>query len=200
MMAASVMARRVVFLLGVCVALAWADDVPPIRPNSFELGGFVGASYGIDSYRVMGGGNISYGVTTRLLPYFEYTYLPGIQRTETTDLARNVYTLNLHDIHAGVHYRIPIGESKWVPYGVFGVGVIHQGPEPVQSTFLDTGQVTTLTTSSSNSFAVNFGGGFRYYFDQHFGIRAEAKEYKPTGAAFNRVFGKVEFGFYYQFR
>src|SRR5437763_2963623 len=56
-------------------------QVPEIRANSFELGGFIGASYGIDQARVMGGGNVSYAVNKWLLPYVEYSYFPGFQRT-----------------------------------------------------------------------------------------------------------------------
>src|SRR5262245_44954284 len=49
-----------------------------------EVNGFVGASKGIDRYRVMGGGNISLRATSWLLPYGEFSYFPGIKREFTS--------------------------------------------------------------------------------------------------------------------
>src|SRR6266550_2266225 len=51
-----------------------------VRTGSFEIGGFGGASYGIDEFRVMGGGNATFAVTKRILPYVEYSYFPEIGR------------------------------------------------------------------------------------------------------------------------
>ncbi len=179
----------------------------PVRANSFEFGGFVGSSYGIDKYRVMGGGNISYAISRRILPYVEYSYFPGLPRFQTTlqngvRTDTDAFSYNLHDIHAGVHYRFTYRESKLVPYAVFGLGLLHSGT--VEDTATNYAvppgaqpQVTHPTFPGTTSFAVNFGGGLRYYFDQRWGIRAEAKAYKPTGT-FNQTFGKVEFGVFYQ--
>jgi hypothetical protein len=47
--------------------------------------------------------------------------------------------------------------------------------------------------------AINFGGGIRYYISQRFGMRVEAKGYKPSGE-FTETFGKVEAGFFFQLR
>jgi hypothetical protein len=52
---------------------------------------------------------------------------------------------------------------------------------------------------ADTSFAVNFGGGIRYYINQKYGVRVEAKVYKATGLI-NDVFSKYEFGFFYQIR
>jgi hypothetical protein len=183
---------------------AFSQTVAPIRANSFEIGGFVGSSYGIDKYRVMGGGNVSYAVTKRLLPYVEYSYFPGIPKLQVNPVGSShvdtAYSFNLHDLHAGVHYRFTYRESKLVPYAVFGVGMVHSGKVQAVTTdyTVSPPQVYPSTSyASTTDFAVNFGGGLRYYFDQRWGIRAEAKAYKPTGF-FNQVFGKVEFGIFYQ--
>lgn len=186
-------------------------QVPEIRANSFEIGGFVGASYGIDAARVMGGGNVSYAVNKWLLPYVEYSYFPGFQRTQhstgsltvngvtTTYPVESIYTLDLSDFHGGVHIRVPIRESKLVPYGVFGLGGIIYPTETVKAVkHQPTGTVTeTNKYNGATDFTVNFGGGLRYYINQSWGVRLEAKVYKPTGL-FTDVFGKVEFGVFVQ--
>jgi hypothetical protein len=186
-------------------------QVPAVRQGSFEIGGFVGSSYGLDHYRLMGGGNVSYGVTRYILPYVEYSYFPGIER----DLGGTVPGLSIpytekvefpvSDFHGGVHIRIPIRESKLVPYGVFGAGGL---------TFFKTTGIGVYTDQNGNviqspftkpqetDFAINAGGGLRYYLGQSYGLRVEAKVYKPYGGSrgFNDVFGKVEFGFFIQLK
>ena len=186
-------------------------QVPAVRQNSFEIGGFVGSSYGLDSYRVMGGGNVSYGVTKYILPYVEYSYFPGIERQlkgtfSGTSLPFTVrYDIPISDFHGGVHIRIPIRESRLVPYGVFGLGGLTSSDRTATATFQTASGPQTLPfpVRGETDFALNFGGGLRYYFGQKFGIRVEAKAYKPFGdqaKGFSDVFGKVEFGFFVQLR
>jgi hypothetical protein len=67
-------------LIGILATLGAAaafGQVSAVRAGSFEIGPFIGASYGIDKFRVMGGGNITYALKNKyVLPYFEYSYLP----------------------------------------------------------------------------------------------------------------------------
>jgi hypothetical protein len=187
-----------------CVA-----QVSVVRSGSFEIGGFVGASYGVDSFRVMGGGNVTYAVNRWLLPYVEYSYFPGIERSISQPVpgipnltAQSIFSAPLSDFHGGVHIRIPIRESRVVPYGVFGLGglthfsrdtvLTYTGADGLPHNFL-------ATDPGGTDFAVNFGGGIRYYLNQRFGFRLEAKGYKANGSVTD-VFGKVEAGFFYQLR
>ncbi|MGA9067102.1 MAG: hypothetical protein WB332_17100 [Bryobacteraceae bacterium] len=176
-----------------------------VRSGSVEIGPFIGASYGIDRFRVMGGGNITYALKNRyVLPYFEVSYFPGLPHT-STDVSGTVYSYStgLTDIHGGVHIRLPIfKESPLVPYLVFGVGALHASAT--------TGTETPVGLPSSpqsfpaaTSFAYNGGGGLRYYIggSGRFGFRVEAKVYKPTSGDFsNSTIGKVEAGFFFQIR
>jgi hypothetical protein len=58
-----------------------------------------------------------------------------------------------------------------------------------------------IQVPSGTDFAVNFGGGIRYYISQRFGMRVEAKGYHPSGSSpVSSTFGKVEFGFFFQLR
>ena len=180
-----------------------AQTASVVRAGSYEVGGFVGASYGIDKSRFMGGANVTYAASKYILPYTEFSYFPGIGRKQSLTipgLTRPVdisYNIPLTDFHGGVHIRLPIRELPIVPYGVFGVGMIHA---PARQFNVNVeGIPVAFTSAASNNAAVNFGGGLRYYINQRFGVRAEAKLYKPSGQ-FKETFGKVEFGFFIQLR
>jgi hypothetical protein len=197
-------------LLGVAATTqaAFGQSAPHLGPHTFELGGFVGSSYGLDSWRVMGGGNITYGITKHILPYGEFSYFPGINRKIEGVIPRSgqpysiVFDVPIADLHGGVHIRMPIKESRVVPYAVFGMGVLRSFEQDYLATFRypdGTSDEIRGTTPASSDFAVNFGGGLRFYTNQRLGFRLEAKAYKPTGT-FSNVFGKIEGGFFIQFR
>lgn len=186
-------------LLFAAVALH-AQDAPAVVKGATEVAGFAGASYGIDDFRVMGGGNVAYAVTREIMPYAEFTYFPGIGRETTVGAARQVHSVPLADFHGGIHIRIPIKEKKYVPYLSGGVGVIHSYNTTYTASAVVNGQTITFlpfTDPAKSKFAGNFGGGFRFYFNEKFGMRLEAKAYTAKDEA---VFGKVTAGFFYQIR
>jgi hypothetical protein len=191
------------------VPLKCAAQVAVVRSGSFEIGGFVGASYGVDAFRAMGGGNVTYAVNRWLLPYVEYSYFPGIARSISQPVpglpgvsAQTTYSAPLSDFHGGVHIRIPIRESRVVPYLVFGLGGLTHFSRTTNLTYTGADGLShnfTGTDPGGTDFAVNFGGGLRYYVNQRFGFRLEAKGYKANGSITD-TFGKVEAGFFYQVR
>ncbi len=187
----------------------FGQDVPSVRKGATEVAGFVGASYGIDDFRVMGGGNIAYAVTRLIMPYAEFTYFPGIGRQTTITVPQvgangsitpvNVNflrSLPLTDFHGGVHFRIPLKEKHVVPYLAAGAGVVHFYSKTTTVT-VPGFTFAPITDPAQNKFAANFGGGFRFYFNEKFGMRLEAKAYTAKDEA---VFGKVTVGFFYQIR
>jgi hypothetical protein len=180
------------------------QDVPAVRKGATEVAGFVGASYGIYDFRVMGGGNVAYAVTRLVMPYGEFTYFPGIGReTKILDTGgangNFLRGLPLSDFHGGVHIRIPLREKHVVPYLSAGAGAIHFYETTSSAKVTLNGITTTLlfTDPSQNKFAANFGGGFRFYLNEKFGMRVEAKAYTAKDEA---VFGKVTVGFFYQIK
>jgi hypothetical protein len=199
-------------VLGLCTSAAFGQ-VSAVRSGSFEIGPFVGASYGIDKFRAMAGGNVTYAFKNKyVLPYFEYSYFPGIPRdlsgVVTGSSTPYHFTLStpLSDVHGGVHVRLPIfKESPIVPYLVFGMGIIHYGNRTASGSITVNGAQIPLMVPAhgGNDFTVNGGGGLRYYIGGtgKFGFRAEAKVYKPTAGSFSNVtIGKVEAGFFFQLR
>ena len=194
----------------VLLAVLWTvsvrgQSVSSVRANSFEIGPFIGASHGLDSWRVMGGGNVTYAINKYVLPYVEYSYFPGIPKQSSAGDSTFRYTVPISDIHGGVHIRLPFFREKpLVPYGVFGVGGLLTGTFDGTKTFPDpvnpSARITqSVTAPSTSAFAVNGGGGLRYYLGQRYGIRVEAKVYKGFGNL-NQTFTKVEFGFFFQLR
>src|SRR5260221_12978347 len=92
-----------------------AQTAAAVRAGSYEVGGFVGSSYGIDEFRWMGGGNVTYAATKYILPYAEFSYFPGIKRTKTVkagaDTFQSIFTVPPTDFHGRVPHTIPIRES-----------------------------------------------------------------------------------------
>jgi len=181
-------------------------NVPWLRTGSFEAGGFVGGSYGIVNAQYMVGGNLTVAATPRILPYVEYTYLPGVAFPKVSVPAGDTYMTNrsasFSDFHGGLHIRLPIHESPVVPYLVVGAGVLTHFQQSFTVTVTPPGGTPfplTQTVPAGSDFAFNAGFGIRYYLrSERFGFRTEAKFYKPVGT-YNSVFGKAEFGFFYQF-
>ena len=188
-------------------------QVPVIRPRGLEIGGFAGNSYGLDSYRVMGGGSVFYGLTKVILAYGEYSYFPGIERQihgvigDSTTPYTAYYSVPISDVHGGVQVRFPIRESRIVPYAVVGYGVLRRSAVSFDIKFQDKNGFHSFPVTSPSDAAggLNAGGGLRYYMGRRsrYGIRLETKVYKPFGDAatgFTDTFLKAEVGFFLQLR
>jgi hypothetical protein len=195
-------------LLAACTLSIYGQS-SAVRAGSVEVGGFVGASYGIDKFHPMGGGNITYAFKNKyVLPYFEYSYFPGIGHQSQLSLGAGEtlthnYTLPYSDIHGGVHIRIPIPEKPVVPYLAFGVGSIHYPSRTdVFTGSLNNVAITqSVPVSGGSDFTINGGGGIRWYLGSSgtYGFRGEAKFYRIMDGAFSgTTFGKVELGFFIQ--
>lgn len=205
---------RIGLLALIGAAAALGQNVPYLRAGSIEVGPFLGGSYGIVNAQYMVGGNFTVAANKYILPYAEFTYLPQVASpplvsslpagVASVSVNRNI---DFYDFHGGVHVRLPMltHEKPFVPYLAVGVGVLHHLGTTVTPTFTYTdGTTQTLPPApqpGGSDFAVNFGGGIRYYFSSaKFGMRAEVKVYKPTGSQYSNVFGKAEIGLFYQFR
>jgi hypothetical protein len=191
----SLLPSTLLFLLFSASAFAQG---PIVHKGTTELDGFIGSSYGLDNWRVMGGGNVAYAVTRLVMPYAEFSYFPGIQRNASFPSGSVGFSVPVSDAHAGVHLRIPLGESPIVPYLVAGAGVLNFGDANVKIKFPD-GTTLSDTIKGESNFAANFGGGVRIYTREHVGFRIEAKIYKPTGT-YTDPFYKVEGGVFIQFK
>lgn len=185
-----------ILLLAGAPALAVAQT-PDLRPGNFELGLYGGASYGADSFRPMGGVNLSYSLPKLLLPYVEFSYFPKLDRSYSTPDVKYTLSAKIEDFHGGVHVRILPHESRVVPYAVVGFGVLSSHT---------TGSSKSTTSSAAGTYdatgtdpAVNFGAGLRVYHTSYLGYRVEYKLYRPLSGQFSNFFSKVEGGIFFQF-
>jgi hypothetical protein len=191
-----------------CLPAGCFGQISIMRSGSYEIGGFGGASYGVDHFRAMGGANVTYAINQWLLPYAEYTYLPGVSRTISQPVpglsgtnAVSTFSTPFSDFHGGVHIRIPLRESPIVPYLVAGIGGLTHFQHARTLTYTGgDGLSHTIpgTDPQGTDLAFNFGGGVRYYLNERFGFRIEAKGYTTTNTSVTPVFGKVEIGIFYQ--
>jgi hypothetical protein len=188
------------------VVPALAQDAPIIRKGVTEVGGFVGASYGIDQARVMGGGNVVYSLTRPLMPFAEFSYFPGIGRSRNVPGiagAKESFSIPITDFNFGLHLRVPIPKSRVIPYAVISVGGIHSPQRTVVAEYPDPFNPSrkvqdNFTALASTDFAVSGGGGIRLYATERLGFRGEFKAYKPTGT-FTNPFYRATGGFFFQF-
>ena len=193
----------------VTVPAALSQDVPSVKSGNFELGLFGGESYGLDRFRPMGGANIAYGLSRVFFPFAEVSYLPGILRDVNVPTGGTTssqqFSINMTDFHAGVHIRVPRPDSRIVPYAVAGLGFV-RGSESTGTVYnvSNFGVVPfTQRIPSSVNFAVDFGGGLRFFFNERFAIRLEMKGFKPTSAPIPlepKVFYRFAIGPVFQFR
>jgi hypothetical protein len=188
----------------------WAQ-APFLAKGNQEANVFGGLSYGLDHWRGSFGGNYAYALNKYVMAYGEYSYFPGVSRaiapqfqggTQISDAGTTTFRFN--DFHGGVHIRLPIfPEKRIVPYVSGGMGWLRSdltGGLPIIQ-----GNSTTYLPFSLNSkdgFAVNGGGGLRLYLsgDGRFGLRVEAKVYKPVDGPTTGTFGKISLGVFYQFK
>jgi hypothetical protein len=191
-----------------CVAPGRAlAQTPDLRPGNFELGLYAGASYGADNFRPMGGVNLSYSLPKLLLPYVEFSYFPALIRNYSTATETYLISAKIEDVHAGVHIRILPHESRVVPYGVVGFGLLASDTTGASSGTAagcapfgyPAGCFSAAYAKQSTDPAVNFGAGLRVYHTSYLGYRIEYKLYRPLSGPFTNFFSKVEGGIFFQF-
>jgi len=159
-----------------------------------------------------GGGGVHAGValSKHVMLYGEYAFLTG-GKADIVDDAYNrnapaqtrVYANaknNSTEFEGGVEVRFETRKApKLVPYFSVGAGIVRtsgslsQGsigssPPGPQSTFSGVLHATNI--------AANGGGGVRYFFTEHAGLRVEAKGFAGDG---DLRFGRLVFGLFYQF-
>jgi hypothetical protein len=164
-----------------------------------ELGLFGGAVIPPGGGGKFGGGaNFAYALSTYIYPYVEFSVLPGALNDSVSAGSSTFRTTgDAIDFHGGLHIRLPFFGPQFVPYGVIAVG----GFKPYSVNLQELSGGTVINTSSvsqGTNFAVNYGGGIRYYITNRVGVRLEVKAYGPTshfGGTPVRVMGGIFFQF-----
>jgi Outer membrane protein beta-barrel domain len=100
------------------------------------------------------------------------------------------FDANLIEGTAGIQYQAPLRDSKVAPFAGVAVGLARSRLSLRESTF----NILDLNFSD-NHFIVNFGGGARVYFSEHWGVRPEFKIAHIPGETWVRT----SVGLFYRF-
>ena len=150
-------------------------------------------------------------LSSRFVVYGEAAYLAGGRldvnrdfyvRNDANPVEQRAYTdgrLGSFDINGGFEYRWQTKRNpKLVPYISGGAGAIRTNVNLQQGSLGLARPGQTYSTSTRNTSAVgNGGGGVRYFFTEHAGLRVEMKGFKGESGI---SFGRLSFGLFYQFR
>ncbi len=178
------MARRKALLLVVGLLLpasaAWAQD----EGRQYEITPFIGSRFGgnidlsqqgnpnVDFLKIKS--SLDYGVMASVTFWsdFEGEFMWNRQPTNLTSHNPTdgtysfVSNMNLDMYQFDVLYNIHLHKTKVQPFVVAGLGFSHFGVPSV-------GGQSVL--GFSNRFSFNIGGGAKYFFNKHWGVRAEVR-------------------------
>lgn len=147
--------------------------------QGFEVSGFGGAMTmdgGVGTHASYGGaGAFLLGENIHIFGEFNYSQLVSSQFSQAAGNGSTITgtaNVDLASFGGGVDYSFGSSTSKVRPYVTVALGVGH---------FYGTGSGTNGTTSTnvsvgiSNSLYVGVGGGVRFYFGKHWGVKPEVR-------------------------
>ena len=152
--------------------------------REYEITPFVGTRFGGDIDLTQQGNpnvdflkiksSVNYGVMGGVTFWqnFEGEFMWNRQPTSLSSHNPNdnsyafVSNMNLDMYQFDVLYQFLRPESKLRPFAVAGLGFSHFGVQPVNG---------ESVLGFSNRFSYNLGGGVKYFFTRHWGLRAEVR-------------------------
>jgi len=152
--------------------------------RQFEITPFIGSRFGgsidesqqgnpsVDFLKIKS--SLDYGVMAGVTFWsnFEGEFMWNRQPTTlsshnpTDDTYTFVSNMNLDMYQFDVLYQFHLPRTKIEPFAVAGLGFSHFGVPPVNG---------ESVLGFSNRFAFNLGGGAKYFFNRHWGVRAEVR-------------------------
>ena len=115
----------------------------------------------------------------------EAAVIPMNDRTLLPSGAAQVRGSDLFDFNFALHGGVPI--KKWEPYGIFGLSVLMN---PYTAGLRGPSGTLVYVGQRHSKFALESGGGCRYYAGEKWGVRAEYR-YTSSSQNFNRLLGGV---------
>jgi hypothetical protein len=201
--------KRGNFELGGFAAFTFGGTATPNL--DFTVFGLGKANYAPPQSNGGGGVHIGVAMSKRVMVFGEFGYLSGGQG----QIVNDSYTVGgpgVQRLYAqfkssavqgegGLEVRFPTSRApKLVPYLSLGAGVLRTTGSLSQGSIGDSPPGLKSTFSGSlhvNSTIGSGGGGVRYFFTEHAGLRAEVKGF---GGQHDLRFGRLVFGLFYQFR
>ena len=201
-------------------ALSAADKTAPtLKQGNIEAGAFVGGGYGLGgqqggNFHVMGGGDFGYAITKSVFLFGEGSYFPSVFKIPPVlgtppkgiTYSATPYERSLAEFNGGVHLRLPVPESRVVPYVLGALGGVHAMSTSTTETIVDSTLTPAKTTTNTlplaggSAFLVSGGGGVRIYATERFGFRGEFKIYKPVNGTGLNSFFRFAGGVFFQLK
>ena len=157
----------------------------------------------------LAGAHFGLALSRNFVLYGEVAYLAGgrfqfnqdVYVTDATRVEQRITadgSLNSVDFNGGLEYRWQTRRiPKLVPYLTAGVGGLRSSINLQQAALGQSPGLKFSGTFTETQAAGNGGGGIRYFFTEHAGLRVEMKGYKGEQGL---GFGRLAFGLFYQFR
>jgi Outer membrane protein beta-barrel domain len=176
------------------------------------------------NWHVMGGGDVGYAVTKSVFLVGEASYFPslspaaskgapacppGVSTPGTSDSPCHQTVLSFErrvfEFNGGVHLRLPVPESRFVPYLAGGIGAARFLSSTVTSSSVNlvtnaATQGQSGTAAGATAFEVAAGAGARLYLSEHFGFRGEFRLYHPFGIQNLGSFYRATGGIFFQLK
>jgi len=127
------------------------------------------------------GGSFGYAVRPSLLIVGQTNYNHAGSANISTSDGTFSSSLSLTDFTGGVHWQLPVGSQKLVPYLAVEAG----GTRVAGSVSGSALPVSVSTSSTARTF--EFGGGVRYYIHPSWGIRPEVMVVRIPGTTYVRI-------------
>ncbi len=125
-------------------------------------------------------------VTRYVMVTGEAALIPMSNQTLLPAHAFSVRGSSLYDFNIGLQVRIPV-KHRWEPYAMLRTGVLMN---PYTAGFLGPNGAVVYVGERHSKFALEGGGGCRYYVGERWGVRAEYR-YTSSARNFNRILGGV---------
>ncbi len=167
------------------LAATWAAAQGP-EAGAVEVGGGAGAILDGGIHGAVGAG-AGIATTRHLMLGFEFWHIPlgsaGLTR-EVLEPSRFPRTdSRALDLNANLQILIPASIDRARPYAVVGIGLLRWS------------QTVAGARYDGTDFRAGFGGGFRWYLGERWGVRPEFRVYVPE-----RTFVRTSVTVFYQSR
>ncbi len=214
------------------------QEAPTLRKGNTEIGVFAGGGYGLSvtgtlndntsvsvpSFHAVFGGDVGYAVTKTIFVVGESSYFPSLGAStaasspfctsmvnnscQQTQQVVDTYRRRVVEFNGGIHYRLPLPDSRFVTYLAGGIGAAHALSSDVTGNITCSGQCSgfqsaggqTSSLKGGTAFEVAVGAGARLYLNEHFGFRGEFRFYQPVGISNLGAFYRVSGGLFFQLK
>ncbi len=222
---------RSALVAGFTAVALLGQEAPTLRKGNTEIGVFVGGGYGlnvtgsvngqtsqsISAFHIEYGGDAGYAITKNFFLVGESSYFPALGPSQASISSKNPnngtttttfsYDRRLTEFNGGIHYRLPVPESRFVPYLAGGIGAAHFFSSDVTETVTCTSGCNPgppnnhfATAQGATAFEAAVGAGVRMYFTEHIGFRGEFRFYHPFGVDNLGSFYRVSGGLFFQLK